>query len=127
MRNLIGVDPRNGAVAVAERIRVGQNVQFQLREADASRQEARQLLCDARDRCGEEPQFGLLFACLGRGQGLYRCPDGDVHRPIGDPGSSDRWSLLQRRSGPPRRQHPLARLYRLLGPSAPCPLAISPG
>ena len=78
VRNLIGVDPRNGAVAVAERIRVGQNVQFQLREADASRQEARQLLCDARDRCGEEPQFGLLFACLGRGEGLYGCPDGDV-------------------------------------------------
>ena len=28
VRNLIGVDPRNGAVAVAERMRVGQKVQF---------------------------------------------------------------------------------------------------
>ncbi|MGC6482504.1 MAG: FIST signal transduction protein [Synechococcus sp.] len=78
VRNLIGVDPRTGAVAVAERIRVGQNVQFQLREADTSRQEARQLLCDARDNCHEAPLFGLLFACLGRGAGLFGGPDGDV-------------------------------------------------
>ena len=78
VRNLIGVDPRNGAVAVAERIRIGQNVQFQLREADASRQEARQLLCDVRDRCDQAPVFGLLFACLGRGAGLFGAPDGDV-------------------------------------------------
>ncbi len=78
VRNLIGVDPRNGAVAVAERIRVGQNVQFHLREADASRQEARQLLCDARERCESAPLAALLFACLGRGTGLYGCEDGDV-------------------------------------------------
>ena len=78
VRNLIGVDPRNGAVAVAERIRVGQNVQFQLREAEASRQEARHLLCDARDHCEQPPLFGLLFACLGRGSGLFGTPDGDV-------------------------------------------------
>ena len=78
VRNLIGVDPRNGAVAVAERIRIGQNVQFQLREADASRQEARQLLCDVRDRGDQAPVFGLLFACLGRGAGLFGAPDGDV-------------------------------------------------
>ncbi|MAS27059.1 MAG: hypothetical protein CMN97_02200 [Synechococcus sp. NAT40] len=78
VRNLIGVDPRNGAVAVAERIRVGQNVQFQLREAEASRREARQLLCEARERCDQQPLFGLLFACLGRGEGLFGSKDGDV-------------------------------------------------
>ena len=78
VRNLIGVDPRNGAVAVAERIRVGQNVQFQLREAEAARQEARHLLCDAREQCDGAPLMGLLFACLGRGSGLFGGPDGDV-------------------------------------------------
>ena len=44
IRNLIGVDPNNGAVAVAEKVRPGQQVQFQLREANSSRQEALQLL-----------------------------------------------------------------------------------
>lgn len=77
VRNLIGVDPRNGAVAVAERMRVGQQVQFQLRDAAASRQEQRQLLQRQKSR-SHEPLALLLFACLGRGKGLYGEPDGDV-------------------------------------------------
>jgi small ligand-binding sensory domain FIST len=77
VRNLIGVDPRTGSVAVAERVRVGQQVQFQLRDAAASRQEQRQLLQQQRSR-QSEPLAALLFACLGRGEGLYGQPDGDV-------------------------------------------------
>jgi small ligand-binding sensory domain FIST len=77
VRNLIGVDPRNGAVAVAERMRVGQKVQFQLRDAATSREEARLLL--GREAAGQaEPLVALLFACLGRGRGLYGQADGDV-------------------------------------------------
>ena len=80
VRNLIGVDPRNGAVAVADRVRAGQNVQFQLREAQASRMEARQLLQKRRDQGGDAtPLMGVLFACLGRGDGLFGSPDGDVN------------------------------------------------
>jgi small ligand-binding sensory domain FIST len=79
VRNLIGVDPRNGAVAVAERVRAGQNVQFQLREAQASRQEARQLLQTSRTTsAAKDPLCGLLFACLGRGSGLFGTANGDV-------------------------------------------------
>ena len=77
VRNLIGVDPRNGAVAVAERMRVGQQIQFQLRDGTTSRQELRQLLGRQRARTAE-PLATLLFACLGRGEGLYGEADGDV-------------------------------------------------
>ena len=77
VRNLIGVDPRTGSVAVGERLRVGQRVQFQLRDADASRQEQRQLLSQQLRRQAQ-PLAALLFACLGRGEGLYGKPDGDV-------------------------------------------------
>ncbi|MEB3334145.1 MAG: FIST N-terminal domain-containing protein [Cyanobacteriota bacterium] len=77
VRNLIGVDPRNGAVAVAERMRVGQKVQFQLRDAEASRQDARQLL-RRQALEGGQPVAALLFPCLGRGEGLYGETDGDV-------------------------------------------------
>ncbi|MFY8149183.1 MAG: FIST signal transduction protein [Prochlorococcaceae cyanobacterium] len=77
VRNLIGVDPRNGAVAVAERMRVGQQVQFQLRDAAASSQELSQLLRRQAER-QPQPLAALVFACLGRGQGLYGRPDGDV-------------------------------------------------
>jgi small ligand-binding sensory domain FIST len=78
VRNLIGVDPRNGAVAVGERMRVGQRVQFQLRDATASRQESRLLLSRAANRQAQPPLAALLFACLGRGKGLHGHPDGDV-------------------------------------------------
>ncbi len=77
VRNLVGVDPRTGSMAVGERLRVGQQVQFQLRDAEASRQEQRQLLEQLHRREGE-PLAALLFACLGRGEGLYGQPDGDV-------------------------------------------------
>ncbi len=77
VRNLIGVDPRNGAVAVGERMRVGQQVQFHLRDGDTSRQELEQLL-RAQAKRQPEPLAGFLFACLGRGKGLYGQPDGDV-------------------------------------------------
>ena len=77
VRNLIGVDPRTGSVAVAERLRVGQQVQFQLRDAETSRQEQQQLLVQQRSRTAE-PMAALLFACLGRGEGLYGGPNGDV-------------------------------------------------
>jgi small ligand-binding sensory domain FIST len=77
VRNLIGVDPRNGAVAVAERMRVGQKVQFQLRDGAASRGEARLLLGRQAGRQAE-PLAALLFACLGRGQALFAQADGDV-------------------------------------------------
>ncbi len=77
VRNLIGIDPRNGAVAVAERMRAGQQVQFQLRDGTTSRQELRQLL--ERQRQNQPtPLAAILFACLGRGQGLYGERDGDV-------------------------------------------------
>ena len=77
VRNLIGVDPRNGAVAVGERMRVGQQVQFHLRDGDTSRQELEQLL-RAQAKRPNEPLAGFLFACLGRGKGLYGQPDGDA-------------------------------------------------
>jgi len=78
VRNLIGVDPRNGAVAVGDRMRIGQKVQFQLRDAASAREESRQLLLEQQRRPGGEPLAGLLFACLGRGRGFYGQPDGDV-------------------------------------------------
>ena len=80
VRNLIGVDPSNGAVAVADTVRPGQNVQFQLREAEASRQDALMLLREASGQEREETSthFGLLMACMGRGKGLFGEADGDI-------------------------------------------------
>ena len=77
VRNLMGVDPRHGAMAVADRLQVGQRLQFQLRDGDTSRQELRSLLHQQQQQ-NPEALTAVLFACMGRGQGLYGEPHVDA-------------------------------------------------
>jgi small ligand-binding sensory domain FIST len=78
IRNFIGVDRATGAVAVGAYPRVGQTLQFQVRDARAADDELRQLLSSAADDLPAPPAAALLFACNGRGVGLFGAPDHDV-------------------------------------------------
>jgi len=81
IRNLLGVDPRVGAIAIGDRIRAGQRIQFHLRDAHASAEDLETLLQQYRRR-GNKPDAcigALMFSCLGRGEGLYGEPDFDSH------------------------------------------------
>jgi small ligand-binding sensory domain FIST len=79
IRNVVGIDPEIGAIAVAEAVRVGQTVQFHLRDASASRQELRRLLQQWGARNGMSPAAGcLLFNCTGRGKSFY----GSAHQDV---------------------------------------------
>jgi small ligand-binding sensory domain FIST len=79
VRNLLGADAGTGAIAVAEPVRVGQTIQFQLRDAAASREDLATTLREvARALKGQPPAFGCYFNCAGRGRGLFDVPDHDV-------------------------------------------------
>ncbi|MBI4598267.1 MAG: FIST C-terminal domain-containing protein [Candidatus Omnitrophica bacterium] len=79
IRNIVGIDPETGAIAVADQIEVGQTLQFQLRDPSASRQELRRLLCQRGEAATLSPAAGcLLFCCTGRGKALYGMPHQDV-------------------------------------------------
>jgi small ligand-binding sensory domain FIST len=79
VRNLVGADQSSGALAVAERVRIGQTVQFQIRDAQASRQDLVAMLDELAVRLhGRRPGFGCYFDCAGRGRGLFGVPDHDV-------------------------------------------------
>jgi len=79
VRNLVGADRSSGALAVAERVRVGQTVQFQIRDAEASRWDLRAMLDEVAAQLGDRrPAFGCYFNCAGRGRGLFGVPDHDV-------------------------------------------------
>src|SRR5213594_2508711 len=79
VRNLVGADQSSGALAVAERVRVGQTVQFQIRDAEASREDLREMLDELVERLnGRRPAFGCYCDCAGRGRGLFGVPDHDV-------------------------------------------------
>ena len=78
IRNVVGIDPRNGAVAVGDFIRPGQTVQFHLRDQETADDDLRQLLrVLATDSC-VTPAGALLFTCNGRGTRLFAQPDHDA-------------------------------------------------
>ncbi|MEG4322571.1 MULTISPECIES: FIST N-terminal domain-containing protein [unclassified Microcoleus] len=74
IRNLLGVDPKVGAIAIGDRVRPGQRIQFHLRDARTSAEDLEMLL-DRHQRAAEDrgtsSAGALMFSCLGRGEGLY--------------------------------------------------------
>ena len=80
VRNLIGLDPNTGAIAVGDQeIRPGQTVQFQIRDRLTAEEDLRELLDKTRPMFKKSPPVGaLLFSCLGRGTGLFGKPDHDI-------------------------------------------------
>lgn len=79
IRNLLGVDPRSGAIAIGDRIRPGQRIQFHLRDAHTSAEDLEMLLRKYHQlQDSDTNNIGaLMFSCLGRGQGLYGKPNVD--------------------------------------------------
>jgi small ligand-binding sensory domain FIST len=79
IRNLLGVDPRAGAIAIGDRIRSGQRIRFHLRDADAAAEDLETLLERYQQQTEGQPSpiGALMFSCLGRGEGLYGEPDFD--------------------------------------------------
>jgi small ligand-binding sensory domain FIST len=81
IRNLLGVDPRIGAIAIGDRIRPGQRIQFHLRDAEASAEELEMLLINYQAKHADQPSApagALLFNCLGRGERFYGQQDFDT-------------------------------------------------
>jgi small ligand-binding sensory domain FIST len=77
IRNLIGLDPRTGALAVTDRVRRGQTVQFHVRDAATADEDLREML-EATGREGHRPAGGLMFTCNGRGTRMFREADHDA-------------------------------------------------
>lgn len=78
IRNLLGVDPRTGAIAIGDRVRTGQRIQFHLRDAKTSAEDLQTLLERYQQQTvATEPVGALMFSCLGRGETLYEQPNFD--------------------------------------------------
>jgi len=77
IRNLLGLDRDSGAMAVNDRIRVGQTVQFQVRDGASADEDLRVLLRQEREN-GLKAKGGLLFTCNGRGTRMFSEPNHDA-------------------------------------------------
>jgi len=72
VRNVIGGDPSNGAIAVGDLVDVGSTAQFQVRDAASADEELHRMLE------GRTAQGALVFTCNGRGTRLFGRPDHDA-------------------------------------------------
>ncbi|MEX2214603.1 MAG: FIST N-terminal domain-containing protein [Phycisphaeraceae bacterium] len=86
IRGVAGVDPNAGYIAIGDtQVRVGQTVQFHVRDQKAAREDF-SLLLEAQKLHGNTGG-GLLFSCNGRGTHLFTEPNVDanmIHEALGD-------------------------------------------
>jgi small ligand-binding sensory domain FIST len=78
VRNVLGIDRNTGALAVTDRARVGQTVQFHVRDAATADEDLRLLLETDAKAHAAPPQGALLFSCNGRGTRLFAQPNHDA-------------------------------------------------
>lgn len=85
VRNVLGIDPKNEAIAINDFVRPGQTIQFMVRDAAAAGEDMSTLLTAEAQR---GPTLGaLLFSCNGRGKRFFGQPNHDidgVHKGVGD-------------------------------------------
>jgi small ligand-binding sensory domain FIST len=79
IRNLLGVEPKAGAIAIGDRVRAGQRIQFHLRDANTSGEDLELLLLRYQEQAVNNSMgaAALMFSCMGRGEGLYGIPNFD--------------------------------------------------
>ena len=80
MRGLLGIDEESGAIAIGERVRVGQTLRFHVRDAETADEDLRETL--GGELRGERAAGALLFTCNGRGTNMFAEPDHDA-RAVG--------------------------------------------
>lgn len=79
VRNVVGADPRSGVIAIGDHVRVGQTIQFHVRDAASADADLRELLGRARAASkGTGPAGALVFTCNGRGSRLFADPHHDA-------------------------------------------------
>jgi len=85
IRNVLNVNEDDGSLTVAETPRVGQTIQFHVRDASTAREDLN-LLLDAQ-QLKPKPLAGMLFTCNGRTERLFDEPGHDlslVRQRLGD-------------------------------------------
>lgn len=78
IRNVVGIDPDSGALGVGDYVRVGQTVQFHVRDAESADVELRQMLGKIKEELAERSVGALMFSCNGRGTNLFEQPHHDA-------------------------------------------------
>jgi len=72
VRNLTGIDPESGAMAIGDMVTSGDRIMFCRRDHDSAVQDMRRMLGDLRNRAGTAAiRGGLYFSCCARGPNQF--------------------------------------------------------
>jgi small ligand-binding sensory domain FIST len=87
VRNLVGIDPAKGWLAVGARIERGDRIMFVRRDASSALQDLDRMTTDVAKRAGAAPKAALYFSCVARGPNLFGPNSEELNRvkeKIGD-------------------------------------------
>jgi len=88
VRNIIGIEPQKGILAVGGEVWQGQKIVFTLRDGQRARDDLTQMLeRQSAQLGGRKPGLGLYFDCCARGPALYGLPGIDtayIRNVLGD-------------------------------------------
>ena len=83
VRNLVGLDPNEGLVAVGDLVEPGRELMFCRRDAATAREDLDRMLVALKGRLSTPPRGGIYCSCLGRGVNLFG-PDSAELKQIRD-------------------------------------------
>lgn len=71
VRNLTGIDPERGWIAVGDLVEEDQPLLFCRRDHEAARQDLRRMLSDVKKRSDSAPKAAVYYSCIARGPHLF--------------------------------------------------------
>jgi len=71
VRNIIGIDPDKGLMAIGDQLQAGQSLQFCRRDVRSAQEDLLRMLHGLKRRCPRPPRGGLYYSCLGRGRNMF--------------------------------------------------------
>jgi small ligand-binding sensory domain FIST len=87
VRNLLGIDPAQGLVAIGDLVEDGSQLMFCRRDANTAKEDMRRMLVSLKRGLSRPPRGGVYVSCLGRGVNLFG-PDsaelGMIRGELGD-------------------------------------------
>lgn len=71
VRNLLGVDPNEGLIAIGDAVENGMAIQFARRDAQTAQDDLIRMVDEVKQRIEGTPKGALYHTCLGRGRHLF--------------------------------------------------------
>ncbi|MFC3677619.1 FIST signal transduction protein [Ferrovibrio xuzhouensis] len=81
VRNIIGVDPQAGGIAIGAMVEEGDSLFFCRRDVESAGRDMDRMLADLKRRCGDQtPRGALWFSCMARCQDQFVQTPGELSR-----------------------------------------------